>query len=82
MAPRLFSFGDRVFDEITYQLHMLEVWWYLHRDSYWLYQYYTHYPFGVGIVMGLVVGYYAEPTLDFIERHAARRAMRRRLRKK
>lgn len=67
-----------MFDEIAFQFHMLEVWWYLHRDSYWFYQYYTQVLFIVGILMGFVSGYYTEDVLMFFEKHAGRRAMRRR----
>lgn len=71
-----------MFDEIAYQLHMLQVWWYLHRDSHWLYQYLTHYPLAVGILIGFLCGYYTEDILIFFERHAGRHAMRRRIRKR
>lgn len=80
--PRLFPFGVLVFDEIAYQFHMLEVWWYLHRDTFWFYQYYTQWPFAVGIVMGFIAGYYLEDVMIFFERHAGRRAMRRRIRQR
>jgi len=67
-------------EEIVYRLHQLEVWWNLNRDWWWVYPYIHHYPGWSGLVSGLVLGYYAEPALDWVERMRCRRIMRRRLR--
>lgn len=72
---------DEIIDQIEYQFHTLEVWWYVHRDSLWLIQSYTQWPFTLGIVAGFLCGYFTEDVVMFCEKHAGRRAMRRRLRR-
>ena len=81
VAPRPFLFGTAMFDEIAFQFHMLETWWYLHRDSLWFIQAYTRWPVTLGIVTGFLCGYFTEDVVMFCEKHAGRRAMRQRLRR-
>ena len=69
-------------DEIVFRWHQLSLWWYLYSDDWWAYKFIVAYPFSCGLLIGVLSGYYAEPFMMFCEKHAGRRAMRRRIRRR
>jgi hypothetical protein len=61
------------YDEIAFRLHQLRMWIEL---DWWGSRLIDHYPFTCGLVIGVIVGYYAEPFADYCERVAGRRKLR------
>jgi hypothetical protein len=68
-------------DEIVFRWHQILFWWDMHRENWWGYQYLVAYPFWCGLLIGVLTGYYAEPFMDFCEKHAGRRAIRRKIKR-